>query len=79
MKKISKRNTKKGQNRYGSQKLEIFQIRQNYKQTTNTLDTRNIEHFLSDRIPKRKKQYRDECPNTTKRLDYTEEKKDISK
>ena len=43
------------------------------------MDTRNTEHSLSDRIPKRKRQYRDGCPNTTKKSDYIREKKDIPK
>ena len=46
---------------------------------TNTMNFKNIEYFLSNRISKRKRQYRNECSNQKKKQSYSKRKKNISK
>ena len=78
MKKISRRNVKEDQNRYRLQEPKIFQTCQDYKQTTSTMNTRNTEHFLSNRVSKRKRQHRNGRSNKTKGSSNSERKKNIS-
>ena len=41
------------------------------------MDVENIEYFLSDRISKRKRQYRNRCPNQKRKQGHSKRKKNI--
>ena len=79
MKEIPRENTKESQNHYRLQKSRIFQTYKNHQQTTNTMDFKNTRHSLSNRISKRERQHRSECPNQKRKQDHFKRKKNISK